>query len=198
MLNKERPTTFYHLVKTLWRRHRGLDGQGSDVLPSLLQERNEVVDGQHDVRDQLILGHAHVSDSDTHAEHLLQLELDGGLDFIDLLLELFVVGDWGGEFTSCKSPTLAFVQICGMPKQRNIPFERPGPKRRGICLIKVSEATKASYLRASFLISFLFLLSFFKSSEDMASTPACLARSISCWSPRTLYTYQFTVLLLFV
>ena len=65
-------------------------------------------------------------------------------------------------------------------------MERPGPKRRGICLIRVSEATKASYLRASFLINFLFLLSFFKSSEDIASTPPCLARSISCWSPRIL------------
>jgi hypothetical protein len=28
-------------------------------------------------------------------------------------------------------------------------LERPGPRRRGICLIKVSDATKASYLRAS-------------------------------------------------
>ena len=65
-------------------------------------------------------------------------------------------------------------------------MERPGPKRRGICLIKVSEATKASYLRASFLMSFLFLFNFFKSSELMASTPPCLARSISCWSPRML------------
>jgi hypothetical protein len=41
----------------------------------------------------------------------------------------------------------------------NLPaLERPGPKRRGICLIRESEAMKASYLRASFLISFLFLL----------------------------------------
>ena len=69
-------------------------------------------------------------------------------------------------------------------------MERPGPKRRGICLMRVSEATKASYLRASFLINFLFLLSFFKSSEDMASTPPCLARSISCWSPRMLPSSQ--------
>jgi len=70
--------------------------------------------------------------------------------------------------------------------RKNLPLERPGPKRRGICLIKASEAKKASYLRASFLMSFLFLLSFFKSSADIASTPWCLARSISCWSPRTL------------
>src|SRR5271154_1502552 len=69
----------------------------------------------------------------------------------------------------------------------NLPaLERPGPRRRGICLMSVSEATKASYLRASFLISFLFLLSFFRSSADMASKPWCLARSMSCWSPRML------------
>jgi hypothetical protein len=80
-------------------------------------------------------------------------------------------------------------------------LERPGPRRRGICLMRASEATKASYFFASFLMSFLFLLSFFKScrvvryvyTEDfreltsvlMASTPWCLARSMSCWSPRT-------------
>jgi hypothetical protein len=94
------------------------------------------------------------------------------------------VGDGGGEFTSCEE----FVSICAQIEVQtgDIPLERPGPKRRGICLIKVSEATKASYLRASFLMSFLFLFSFFKSSELMASTPPCLARSISCWSPRML------------
>lgn len=50
--------------------------------------------------------------------------------------------------------------------------------------MRVSEAMKASYLRASFLMSFLFLLSFLRSSALMASTPPCLARSMSCWSPR--------------
>ena len=40
----------------------------------------------------------------------------------------------------------------------NLPaLERPGPRRRGICLMRASEAMKASYLRASFLMSFLFL-----------------------------------------
>ncbi|SRR5260221_10829759 len=39
------------------------------------------------------------------------------------------------------------------------PFERPGPSRRGICLIKLSEDRKASYFFASFLTNFLFLLS---------------------------------------
>lgn len=66
-----------HLVESLWWRHGCLDGQGSNVLPSLLQERDEVVDAQHDVGDQLVLGHLNVSDGDTHAKNLLQLELDG-------------------------------------------------------------------------------------------------------------------------
>nr|GFD25442.1 hypothetical protein [Tanacetum cinerariifolium] len=68
------------LVEALGRAHGGLDGQGAHVLPALLQKRDEVVDGQHDVTDELVLGHADVADSDTHAENLLQLELDGGLD----------------------------------------------------------------------------------------------------------------------
>jgi hypothetical protein len=87
------------LVEALGRRHGSLDGQATNVLPSLLQQRDEVVDGQHDVTDQLILSHADISDSDTHAEHLLQLELDGGLDLVDLVGEVFSVGDWRGELS---------------------------------------------------------------------------------------------------
>jgi len=89
-----------HLVDTLGRRHRSLDRQAANVLPSLLQQRDEVVDGQHDVGDQLILSHSDVSDGDTHAQDLLQLELNGGLDFVDLGAEILVVGDRGWEFTS--------------------------------------------------------------------------------------------------
>lgn len=88
-------------------------------MPGLLEEGDEVVliaislcssverrgtyDGQHDVSNQLILSHANVADSDTHAENLLKLELDGGLDLVDLVLEILVVGDWGGELSSCKA-----------------------------------------------------------------------------------------------
>ena len=39
------------------------------------------------------------------------------------------------------------------------PLERPGPRRRGICLMSASDAKKASYFFASFLTSFLFLFS---------------------------------------
>ena len=94
-------TPYHHLIEALGRRHRCLDRQAANVLPSLLQQRDEVVDGQHDVGDELILSHANVSDSDTHAKNLLKLELDGGLDFGDLGRQILVVGDWGREFTSC-------------------------------------------------------------------------------------------------
>lgn len=89
------------LVETLGRGHGSLDGQASNVLPALLQEGDEVVDGKHDVSNELVLGHADVADSDTHAENLLQLELDGGLDLGDLVAEVLVVGDWGRELASC-------------------------------------------------------------------------------------------------
>lgn len=88
----------------------------------------------------------------------------------------------GAQKVSFKNPFFWFVFEDG----ENVPLDRPGPNRRGICLMRPSEATKASYLRASFLMSFLFLFSFLRSSADMPSMPWCLARSRSCWSPRTL------------
>lgn len=88
-----------YLVKTHRLAHRGLEEQGLDVLPVLLQEGNQEVDGQHSVVHQLVLSHLDVTDGDTQAKHLLQLELDGGLDFHNLVLQVVVVGDRGGELT---------------------------------------------------------------------------------------------------
>src|SRR6266545_4020054 len=51
----------------------------------------------------------------------------------------------------------------------SIPLERPGPRRRGICLIKASDDKKASYFFASFFTSFLFLFSLAKSMESTVS-----------------------------
>ena len=45
-------------------------------------------------------------------------------------------------------------------------LERPGPKGREICLIRVSEARKASCFIASFFTSFLFLFSLFECDEN--------------------------------
>ena len=69
-------------------------------MPSLLQQRDEVVDGQHDITNQLVLGHADVADSNTHAEHLLELELDGGLDLVDLVVKGLGVRDRSRELSS--------------------------------------------------------------------------------------------------
>ena len=44
---------------------------------------------------------------------------------------------------------------------------RPGPRRQGICLMTDSEARKWLYFFASFLMSFLFLLSFLSASTSM-------------------------------
>ncbi len=85
------------LVQTSWWGHGGLDGQAAHVLPALLQQRYEVVDGEHSVGNKLVLVHIHVTDRDTHAQHLLQLELDSGLDFGDLRVEVVGVRDWSWE-----------------------------------------------------------------------------------------------------
>ena len=64
--------------------HGGLDVQRADVLPVLLEQGDQEVDGVHDVGTDLSLGHADVADGHSHAQHLLQLELDGGLGLSDL------------------------------------------------------------------------------------------------------------------
>jgi len=106
------------LVDALGGRHGSLDGQASNVLPALLEKRDEVVDGQHDVTDQLILSHLDVTDGDTHAENLLQLELDGRLDLSDLVGEIFGVRDGGGE--------LAGLGETGTQETRNLLDESLG------------------------------------------------------------------------
>jgi len=87
------------LVQTDGLVHRGLDEQGLDVLPVLLEQRDQEVDGHHDVGKELILSHLNVTNSDTQAENLLKLELDGGTDLVGLLTDVIGVGDGGGELT---------------------------------------------------------------------------------------------------
>lgn len=85
------------LVDAAGRRHGSLDGQASNVLPALLEQGDKVVDGQHDVGNQLLLVHVDVTDGDTHAQNLLELELDGGLDLGDLVGQRLRVRDGRGE-----------------------------------------------------------------------------------------------------
>ena len=124
---------------------------------SNLQQRDQEVDGQHDVLHNLVLGHGDVTNGNGQTQDLLQLELDGGSDFVGLLGEVVGVRNGGREFTGCKRHVVRGISPSAL--LRHLPLERPGPNRRGICLIKASEAKKASYFLASFLTSFLFLLS---------------------------------------
>lgn len=68
-------------------------------MPSLLQQTDEVVDGQHDVGDELILSHADVTNGNTETQDLLKLELDGTLDVGDLSAKILGVRDRGWKFT---------------------------------------------------------------------------------------------------
>ena len=52
---------------------------------------------QHDVAENLVLSHLDMADSDTQAEHLLKLELDGRTNLSELVAQVLGVRDGGGE-----------------------------------------------------------------------------------------------------
>jgi hypothetical protein len=158
------------LVETLWWRHGSLDCQATNVLPALLQQGNQVVDSQHDVTDQLILSHTDIADSDTHAENLLELELDGGLDIGDLVGEIFSVGDWGWEFAS--------LGETGSEETRDLLDEGVGRDEGIVLACKLLDqflvlVTGGRYVSHGLSSNrrVIYTYSFFKSSELMASTP---------------------------
>jgi len=80
--------------------HGGLDVEGLDVVPVLLEEGDQEIDGHHGVLTEFGLVHTDVANGDTHAQNLLELELDVGLDGVAFLLDVVVVGDQGRELTS--------------------------------------------------------------------------------------------------
>ena len=50
--------------------------------------------------DELIVGHRNITDSNVEAKDLLHLELDSGLDIIDLANHIILMSQHGWEFTS--------------------------------------------------------------------------------------------------
>jgi len=106
--------------------HGGLDVERLDVLPVLLEERYEEIDAQHDVGEDLILGHLDVADSNTQAKNLLELELDRRLNFDDLVAKILSVTDGGGE--------LAGLGQAGTEETRNLLDERLGRQESIILL----------------------------------------------------------------
>merc|ERR1711924_319302 len=151
------------LVEPVRSTHSGLDVQGPDVLPVLLEQGDQKVDRGRDVDVDLLLGHVDVADGDAQAQDLLSWNL-----------MLFLT-----------SATFSSKLSLWVTKVGNLPaLFKPGPNKRGICLMMESEAKKPWYFLASFFTSFLFFFSFFKASTSMQSRPMALASS-QCWaSPR--------------
>ena len=73
-----------NLVQPEGLAHAALDVKAAHILPVLLQQRHQKVDAHLNVDVQVLLSHGHIADCHSHAQHLLQLELDGGLDLIHL------------------------------------------------------------------------------------------------------------------
>ena len=87
-------------IEALGRTHGGLDVERLDVLPMLLQKRNEEVHGKVNVLHELVLRHAHIAHRHGQAKNLLHLELDGGFDVVDFANHVVLVGQHSWEFTS--------------------------------------------------------------------------------------------------
>lgn len=98
--SKENTAKREPLIETVGRTHGALDVDRADVLPVLLEQRNEKVDGELDVLGELTFSETNVADGNTETEYLFHLELDGGLDLGDLLGNGLIVGDKGGKFSS--------------------------------------------------------------------------------------------------
>ena len=88
--NPNHPTST--LIENLeGRAHGGLDVQDLDVLPVLLQQRHQEVDSELHIEGDVARGHGDVGNGQGKAHNLLHLELDGGLNDINLLLDVLVI-----------------------------------------------------------------------------------------------------------
>lgn len=77
-------TVTRNLVQPVGLAHAALDVKAAHILPVLLQQRHQKVDAHLNVNVQLLVCHGYIANSNSHTQHLLQLELDGGLDLVDL------------------------------------------------------------------------------------------------------------------
>lgn len=71
-----------------------------EIVPVLLQEGGQEVEGHDDVLSELLIGHLLVTGGNIEAGDLLELPLDGTSNITDLLLEWLVVSAWLWEHTN--------------------------------------------------------------------------------------------------
>ena len=81
------------------RSHGRLDVDLSNVLPLLLQQTSKEVSSKLGVDGDLLGFHLNVSNGNVKAHNLLHLELNRGLDLVDLFLHVVATGQEGGELT---------------------------------------------------------------------------------------------------
>lgn len=87
-------------VDLVSRTHGGLDVQGTNVLPVLLEQRNQEVDRERGITDDFFLGHGDVGNSGRQAENLLHLELNSGAGLEDLVGDVISGVHQSRELTS--------------------------------------------------------------------------------------------------
>merc|ERR1719348_1032388 len=71
-----------------------------NILPVLLEQADQEVHGQVHVSHEVILSHGHIANSHGETEHLLHLELDGGLQVGYLQLQVVAVCHEGRKLPS--------------------------------------------------------------------------------------------------
>ncbi len=148
------------------RSHGTLDDQAFNVLPVLLQQRNQEVDGHVDVRVldnisettsprplsgtntyKFLLGETNVANSNSETQHLLELEFHGARKFGHLYhCNASPLANLDGTFSSSLSWCVT--------NEGNLPaLFRPGPRSLGTWRIIASEAINASYFLATTITS---------------------------------------------
>lgn len=95
----------------------------SHVLPLLLQQRDQEIDRQHDVRHDLVLLHVDVTDGDSQTQDLSELKFDGRSDFVDFLGKIVTVRNGSGELSGYR---------CGV--EEGMSNESETPQRPGTCV----------------------------------------------------------------
>jgi hypothetical protein len=91
----------------------------------LFEKGDEEVDRKDGVCGDLRFGHIDVSDGDSHAQNLLELELDSGLDFKNLPCHIVVRREQSRELTSLVEAGTENTGLSG-----KIAFERRADARR--------------------------------------------------------------------
>jgi hypothetical protein len=82
------------------RAHGGLNVQDLDVLPVLLEQRDQKVNGELNVEGNITGSHGDIGNCKRHAHNLLHLELDSGLGDVNLLTKIVGLIEDGRELTS--------------------------------------------------------------------------------------------------